>query len=292
MNDVVLAVCTGALRGFLLDGDELPDKPLVAVVPVSVRPDIGAPTGLQPGVDDVRPPPGQLDGPLDRLLAIHEGTLGAKEEHNALGADILRQLGRARHPQLLRQRRPALLAMRLANRHRPIANLVISNVPGPDFPLYLGGAELKAGFPLGPVMDGMGVNITVMSYRGILYWGIMACPDNIPGLWDLTAAIPPALDELLEAAGERRPPSGPRMRPRPSGHRAAGQTARGRAPPPLHSTAPPLHLHSTPHCTSDSSPASTHGPGCWTGRSGRATAIDDAPLHTPMARPNVRGAGS
>ncbi len=70
--------------------------------------------------------------------------------------------------------------MRLANVHRPIANLVISNVPGPDFPLYLAGAELDAGFPLGPVMDGMGVNITVMSYRGVLYWGIVACPENDP----------------------------------------------------------------------------------------------------------------
>jgi hypothetical protein len=91
--------------------------------------------------------------------------------------------------------------MRLADRHRPIANLVVSNVPGPDFPLYLGGAELKAGFPLGPVMDGMGVNITIMSYRGVLYWGMMACPDSIPRVWNLTAGIPVALDELLHGAG-------------------------------------------------------------------------------------------
>jgi len=91
--------------------------------------------------------------------------------------------------------------MRLANVHRPIANLVISNVPGPDFPLYLAGAELEAGFPLGPVMDGMGVNITAMSYRGALYWGIMACPETIPMVDDLTDAVPVALDELLEAAG-------------------------------------------------------------------------------------------
>jgi hypothetical protein len=110
--------------------------------------------------------------------------------------------------------------MRLANRHRPIANLVISNVPGPDFPLYLGGAELKAGFPLGPVMEGMGLNITVMSYRGVLYWGIMACPDSIPGLWNLTAAIPPALDELLDAAGE--PPATYRSEDAAAAVRASG----------------------------------------------------------------------
>ncbi|HEY1466840.1 MAG TPA: WS/DGAT domain-containing protein, partial [Acidimicrobiales bacterium] len=76
-----------------------------------------------------------------------------------------------------------------------------SNVPGPDFPLYFGGAELQAGFPLGPVMDGLGVNITIMSYRGVLYWGMMACPEAIPKVWNLAAAIPLALDELLDAAG-------------------------------------------------------------------------------------------
>jgi hypothetical protein len=56
-------------------------------------------------------------------------------------------------------------------------------------------------FPLGPVMDGMGLNITIMSYRGVLYWGIIACPECIPKLWNLTAAIPLALDQLLDATG-------------------------------------------------------------------------------------------
>jgi diacylglycerol O-acyltransferase len=95
--------------------------------------------------------------------------------------------------------------MRLADRHRPIANLVISNVPGPDFPLYLAGAELVAGFPLGPVMDGMGVNITIMSYRGILYWGIMACPDTIPACGTSPPPCRGAGRTPLLAAGEARP---------------------------------------------------------------------------------------
>ena len=70
-------------------------------------------------------------------------------------------------------------------------------------------------------MDGMGVNITIMSYRGVLYWGIMACPETIPRLWNLTAAIPLALDELLDAAGERRPPTDRRTRQPPCGRRAS-----------------------------------------------------------------------
>jgi diacylglycerol O-acyltransferase / wax synthase len=202
VNDVVLAVCTGALRTFLLEGDELPDKSLVAVVPVSVRPDIDEPRGSNQLSSMFVQLPAHLDDPLDRLNAIHEGTKGAKEEHNALGSDMLLSWTEHATPNVFAGGARLYSAMRLADRHRPIANLVVSNVPGPDFPLYLGGAEMKAGFPLGPVMDGMGLNITVMSYRGVLYWGIIACPESVPRLWSLTAAVPAALDELLAAAGE------------------------------------------------------------------------------------------
>jgi len=115
--------------------------------------------------------------------------------------------------------------MRLADRHRPVANLIISNVPGPDFPLYLAGAQMVAGFPLGPVMDGIGVNITIMSYRGTLYWGIISCPETMPKVWRLAADIPPALDELLDAAG--LPPAEFRSR-----QAADAVTAAGLAFPP------------------------------------------------------------
>ncbi len=202
VNDVVLAVCTGALRAFLLEGDELPSKPLVAVVPVSVRTDVDDPRGSNQISTMFVQLPVELAGALDRLRAIHDGTLGAKQEHEALGPDTLITWAEYATPNFFANAARLYSRMRLADRHRPIANLVISNVPGPDFPLYLAGAELEAGFPLGPVMDGMGVNITIMSYRGILYWGIHASPDTIPRVWNLTASIPLALDELLAAAGE------------------------------------------------------------------------------------------
>jgi len=201
VNDVVLAVCTGALRSFLIEGDELPDKPLVAVVPVSVRPSNPDAHGSNKVSSMFVQLPSQLDDPIERLEAIHQGTKGAKEEHNALGADTLLNWAEHATPNVFANAARLYSRMRLADRHRPIANLVVSNVPGPDFPLYLGGAELQTGFPLGPVMDGMGVNITIMSYRGVMYWGIMACPETIPRVWNLAAAIPRALDELLEAAG-------------------------------------------------------------------------------------------
>jgi diacylglycerol O-acyltransferase / wax synthase len=202
VNDVVLTVCTGALRSFLLAGEELPDKPLVGVVPISVRPDIDSARGSNQVSAMFVQLPVDIADPVERLMAIHEGTEGAKEEHNALGADLLQNWAEHATPNVFATASRFYSRMRLANVHRPIANLVISNVPGPDFPLYLAGAELDAGFPLGPVMDGMGVNITVMSYQGALNWGIIACPESIPMVWTLADAIPPALDELLEAAGQ------------------------------------------------------------------------------------------
>jgi WS/DGAT/MGAT family acyltransferase len=202
VNDVVLAVATGALRTFLLEGDELPEKPLVAVVPVSVRTDVDDPRGSNQVSTMFVQLPVETGHPLERLQAIHDGTLGAKEEHEALGPDTLITWAEHATPNFFANAARLYTGMQLANRHRPIANLVISNVPGPDVPLYLAGAQLEAGFPLGPVMDGMGVNITIMSYRGTLHWGIHASPDTIPRIWDLAAAIPSALDELLLAAGE------------------------------------------------------------------------------------------
>jgi diacylglycerol O-acyltransferase len=200
VNDVVLAVCTGALRKFLLEGDELPDRPLVAVVPVSVHPDTHSPFGSNKVSSMFVHLPAQVEDPLERLVAIREGTMGAKEEHNALGADMLVNWAEHATPNTFAAAARLYSAMHLADRHRPVANLIISNVPGPDFPLYLAGAEMVAGFPLGPVMDGLGVNITIMSYRGTLYWGIISCPETMPKAWQLAADIPLALDELLDAA--------------------------------------------------------------------------------------------
>jgi WS/DGAT/MGAT family acyltransferase len=201
VNDVVLAICTGALRQFLIEGGELPDKPLVAVVPVSVHPDLDAPYGSNKVSSMFVQLPAHLEDPLDRLVAIREGTKGAKEEHNALGADMLVNWAEHATPNTFAAAARLYSRMRLADHHRPVANLIISNVPGPDFPLYLAGAEMVAGFPLGPVMDGLGLNITIMSYRGTLYWGLISCPETMPRVWHLAADVPLALDELLAAAG-------------------------------------------------------------------------------------------
>jgi len=201
VNDVVLAMATGALRKYLQDGDELPDLPLVAVVPVSVAPDVADLKGSNKVSGMFVQLPTAEPDPLERLRQIHLGTKGAKDEHRALGADTLQNWAEHATPNLFALAARLYTGMRLAERHRPIANLVISNVPGPDFPLYLAGAELVAGFPLGPVMDGMGLNITIMSYRGVLYWGIVACARAVPRVSDIAAAIPATLEEMMHAAG-------------------------------------------------------------------------------------------
>lgn len=224
VNDVVLAVCTGALRQYLMDGDELPDDPLVATVPVSVQ---GLARDRQ-GANKVSamfvPLPCRIDDPVKRLLTIRDSTKGAKEEHQALGADVLLNWTEHASPNVFSAAARAYTRLKLADRHRPIHNLVISNVPGPDFPLYLGGAELVAGFPLGPVMDGAGVNITVMSYRGALNWGFMACRETVARVGDLAAYVPKALDELLASAGLE--PATPTGIAAPARRRAKASTAR------------------------------------------------------------------
>jgi len=89
--------------------------------------------------------------------------------------------------------------MKLAERHPVVHNLVISNVPGPQVPLYFAGGKLIEMFPLGPVFDGAALNVTVLSYLDTLCWGFMAGREALPGLWDLANAVPEAMTELSKA---------------------------------------------------------------------------------------------
>ena len=91
-------------------------------------------------------------------------------------------------------------SLRLADRHPVVHNLVISNVPGPPIPLYFNGARLVELHPLGPVMDGAGLNVTVLSNMDAIGFGFIACRELMPELWDLADAVPGAVEELLEAA--------------------------------------------------------------------------------------------
>jgi len=205
VNDVVLAICAGTLRTYLEGLDALPDEALLAVCPVSVRTDEQRGTQGNHVSAMFASLATDIDDPLDRIQAIANSTVGAKEDHNAIGATTLTDWAEWAAPRSFGLAARLYSSMNLANAHRPIHNLVISNVPGPPFPLYLAGAELVAAYPMGPIMDGAGLNITVMSYRGNVDFGFLASTELVPDVWDVAGAVTTAFDEIKEAAGRADP---------------------------------------------------------------------------------------
>jgi WS/DGAT/MGAT family acyltransferase len=208
VNDVVLAVCAGTLRRYLAKHGELPQQPLVAVCPISVRE--GKTTAATAPRSSNRVSAmftslaTDIADPLARLRAIQATTRGAKEEHNAIGADMLQNWAEFAAPTTFSLAARLYARMKLADKHRPVHNLVISNVPGPPFPLYMAGAELVAAYPMGPVFEGAGLNITVFSYMGSVDFGFHAAANAVPDIWELASCVKPAFDELATAAGVAR----------------------------------------------------------------------------------------
>jgi len=212
LNDVVLAVVAGALRRYLDEHGGVPEDPLIAVVPVSVRTDGEAGTGGNKVSAMFTSLATEVDDPAERVRRIAAATEGAKSEHNAVGARMLTDWGEFAAPRTFALASRLYSSMKLADRHRPIHNLVISNVPGPPFPLYLAGAELVAAYPMGPIHEGAGLNATVLSYRYAIDFGFMGCPELLPDIWDLAKAVPEAFAELA-AAAELHAPESPKKRP-------------------------------------------------------------------------------
>ena len=200
VNDIVLGLCAGTLRQYLIDHDALPAEPLVATCPVSVRGDGPAGGGNQVSAMFTTLDT-HLDDAAERIRAIQACTVGAKEEHKAVGADLLQNWAEYAAPNTFNLASRLYSSWGLADSHRPIHNVVISNVPGPPFPMYYAGAEMVAAYPMGPVMEGVGLNITVMSYRGSVDIGFMVDRDLIPDVWSLADLVPDALAELQAAAG-------------------------------------------------------------------------------------------
>jgi diacylglycerol O-acyltransferase / wax synthase len=200
VNDVVLAICAGALRSYLQDRGEHVTDPLVAMVPISVR------TEDQQGAMGNRVSSmltslaTDIADPVERLHAISAGTTNAKEQDKAIGAETLMDWAEFAAPGLAARAARLYSSMKLADRHRPIFNVTISNVPGPDFPLYSAGARMVAYYPMGPIADGGALNITVMSYMGTMCFGLVACRETVPEVWSIAHGLRAALDELVKAA--------------------------------------------------------------------------------------------
>lgn len=199
VNDIVLALCSGALRVYLDDRNELPDRTLTAGVPVSTR------TQGDDSLDNqisymVVPLATDLNNPIERLLAIQRHTRAAKEMSAALREHPIGSIGQAAPPWVL------AAAMRLAYESHLLSyvpgmmNTIVSNVPGPTFPLYLAGARLTGIFSASVILEGMGVNMTIFSFDDRVDFGIHVDPDLVPDPWALAAGIPDALIELMAAA--------------------------------------------------------------------------------------------
>jgi WS/DGAT/MGAT family acyltransferase len=202
VNDVVVALCASAVREWLLDRDELPKEPLVAMIPVSVRTEEQAGTFGNRISTMIVPIPTNVKDPRKRVLRAHEYLRGAKDRHQALPADLLTDATNFIPPAVAA--RAARTTMDILGRTRPPLNLVISNVPGPRDPLYCAGAQLQANFPVSVVIDGVGLNITVMSYRDHMDFGIIADRDQVDDVWSLLDGCAAALDELETAICGKR----------------------------------------------------------------------------------------
>jgi WS/DGAT/MGAT family acyltransferase len=200
VNDVVLAVVSGALRRHLTSHGGLPTEPMLAAVPVSLREagNIDATTlatmsrmGLATDVPD----------PLARLQAIHAGSGRTKALTRELRSIIPTDFPTLGMPWLFGAAAALYGRARLADRIPPLANLVISNFPGPTTPLYLAGARLLTWWPLSIVEHGLGVNVTAQSYAGSLEFGIVAARDALRDTAGFARAMREAFAELQALRG-------------------------------------------------------------------------------------------
>jgi len=194
-----MALYAAALRRWLELHEALPAAPLIAAVPVSVR------TTNQNGTYGnkvsmmLAPLPTNQPDPGERLAAMHEAMRAAKDQHGAIPADLLADVTQFAMPALANQAWRVSAKLRLMERVNPF-NLFVSNVPGPSVPLYYAGAELLAYYPVSALVDGQGLNITVMSYRGSLYYGLVACPLLVPDLEVMAGFLREELDALTSEA--------------------------------------------------------------------------------------------
>lgn len=200
VNDVIVTICGGALRKYLNSKHELPDQSMVAMAPISVRSqDQRGTMGNRVAAMNVAIGT-HIEAPLDRLAAVHADTQSSKEMTQAVGAKLMTD-----YSQFIPSTTAALAArvyteLGMANRTNPVFNCVITNVPGPQFPLYCAGAPMVAQFGLGPLFDGMGLIFPVVSYRGKISISVTSCREMMPDPEYFARCIEDSYAELKHAA--------------------------------------------------------------------------------------------
>jgi diacylglycerol O-acyltransferase len=216
VNDVIVAMCAGALRAWLIDGGELPDEPLVAMIPVSVR------TAQQRGTYGNRVStmavaiPTNLNDPIARVAAAHETMRSAKDHHRAVPASLLQDATQFIPPAIIARASRVTIRLSARNMVTPLFNVVISNVPGSPIPLYSAGARLVANYPVSAIAHGVGLNITVLSYEDRLDFAIVTDRDQVADPWPLIDALGADLKALKTAAAKAAEPPTKRSRRAPT----------------------------------------------------------------------------
>jgi WS/DGAT/MGAT family acyltransferase len=199
VNDVVLAACTQSLRQWLIAHDGLPDAALVAACPMAVPVEEGQERPTNAMTIITVPLPVHLVDPLDQLATIHEASTRAKRGSQALGVDVLQGWAEYTAPSVVSTMLRLYSNLDLADRHGPVANLIVSNVPGPPMELYCAGARVVATYPMGPLMEGVGLNLTVLSNMGNVDFGVIACRELVADVWDLATGFEDAVLQLRKA---------------------------------------------------------------------------------------------
>lgn len=228
VNDVMLSIVSGAMRRYLLDKAELPPKSLVAGAPVNVRTDEEKGSGgnvvsmmsisLRTDVAD----------PVERLRLVHDEAVNSKAYLNAMGARTLTDWTNRMPARVTALGFRAAAATGLIARSKPVFNTIVTNVPGPQEPLYMSGARLVHSFGAGPCMDGMGIFHVVTSYGGEIAVSVQACRDMMPDPGFYESCLKESFAELKAAVpgGARPPAASGKATPRKKAARPVKKTSR------------------------------------------------------------------
>lgn len=212
VNDVILTAVGGALRRHLADRAGLPEASLVALVPVSTRgratlPGAGETADVGNYISGMLVQLGtDIEDPTARLAAVTRASSVAKRQERLAGGDLLEGVTRAIPPLVVSAAMWGIGALRLFDRVRPPFNVVVSTLVVPDVPLWWAGCPVAAVFPAGPVADGVGLNVTSMTYGGMVRFGLLACPRLLPDVAGFASLLDDALAELVVAALDAETP--------------------------------------------------------------------------------------
>jgi len=205
VNDVLLALVAGSLRRYLSTHASLPETKLVAEVPVGTDSGPGSRLSGNRTSNMFTWLCTDRDDPVERLREIHRDARIAKESHELLGADLYERWSVFSPPLLHNYGMRQYAKWRLADRLDPVVNLIVSNVPGPRSSLYWHRARLRGIHSVGPILEGLGLNLTFWSYTDRVCAGALACPDRVDGLDEITGDLSRELALLVEAAESRDP---------------------------------------------------------------------------------------